>query len=331
MAEIVSGTYALVSPVRDEAEFIERTLDSVVAQTVRPLLWVIVDDGSTDGTTEIVQRYAIQHDWIRYVRRTSDKRRVGGGVVLAFHQGLIVARQSGCEIVCKLDGDLILPPGYFEALLALMAADERLGSVSGKAYYPDAGNPDASFDGPLVSEKIQDDVSAGATKFYRLKCLDDIGGLEVSVMWDGVDCYKSRMLGWRNYSLDRRDLRFIHLRPMGSSDQNILVGRRRHGLGHWFIRSSFPFVLVSIARRLSYRPVVVGALAILQGYLNAALNGAPRIADRNVGRYIRRYQRAILLHGRNAACAAFEREGQVIWERRAGERAALEPFTPTVD
>jgi len=322
MADTIPGTYALVTPVRDEEEFVERTLASVVAQTILPALWVIVDDGSTDGTPEIVEGYAAKHDWIRLVRRGSDGvRRVGGGVVLAFNQGWEIARESGCEFVCKLDGDLIMPPGYFAEMLALMAADPRLGTVSGKAWYPGASNVAKSFDGELISEKIQDDVSVGAAKFYRVAALDDIGGLEPMVMWDGIDCYKMRMLGWRAASIDLPRLRFIHLRPMGSSDRGILTGRRRHGLGHWFMRSSFPFFFVSVLRRLPYRPVLMGSLAILQGYFQAMFSGAPRLADRELGAYIRRYQRAILTLGRTAAKARFEADGEAVWQHRLADRA----------
>jgi len=285
------------------------TLDSVIGQTVLPDLWVIVDDGSTDETAAILADYATRAPFIRVVTRADrGHRAVGGGVVEAFNVGLAAVGDTRHEFLCKLDMDLILPPGYFEALIVEMRADPRLGSVSGKAYYPGPSNPDAEFTGELIKEIIGDDVSLGMTKFYRRACFDAIGGLVQSVMWDGVDCYKARMHGWRVRSIDRPDLRFIHLRPMGSSDRNILIGRQRHGRGHWYMESSPVFVLATALYRMRFAPAVVGSLAMLWGYAKAGLTRQPRIADPAFRRYLRRYQWAMMRHGKAEAMRRFESE-----------------------
>src|SRR3954451_901184 len=163
------------------------------------------------------------------------------------------------------------------------------------------------------------------SKFYRRAFLDDIGGLVKGLIWDGVDCYRGRMLGWRSTSIDDPELRFIHLRPMGSSDKGILHGRRRLGEGYWFLGSAPSFVLASAVYRLKHTPAVVGSLATLQGYAKAWLKGMPRYEDLTFRRYLRRYHRAMLTMGRTRAADLFEREAAETWKRRG-----LDPFpSPT--
>jgi biofilm PGA synthesis N-glycosyltransferase PgaC len=306
------GDYCLISPARNEAEYIRETLDSVLSQTVLPKRWIIIDDGSTDATPQILAEYAAKNNLIEvHSRADRGRRALGGGVVDVFNQGLEVLGDDPAEFVCKLDVDLILPPRYFERLLEEMARDERLGSVSGKPYFR-AGD----VSGELKSERIGDDVSAGMTKFYRRAFLDDIGGLVRGLIWDGIDCYRGRMLGWRSKSIEDPELRFIHLRPMGSSDKGILTGRRRLGEGYWFLGAEPLFVLASAAYRLKHKPAVIGSLATLQGYAKAWLKRMPRYEDPAFRRYLRRYHRAMLTKGRVRATDLFDREAAETWKKR---------------
>ena len=304
-----SSDYCLISPARNEAEYIRETLDSVLAQTVLPKRWIIIDDGSTDDTPRILANYAKKHKFIEaHSRADRGKRALGGGVVEVFNQGMEILGDDPVEFICKLDVDLILPPRYFERLLEEMAKDERLGSVSGKPYYR-AGDE-------LKSERIGDDVSAGMTKFYRRAFLDDIGGLVKGLIWDGIDCYRGRMLGWRSKSIEDAELRFIHLRPMGSSDKGIMTGRRRLGEGYWFLGAAPSFVLASAVYRLQHRPALIGSIATLQGYARAWLTRMPRYDDLEFRKYLRRYHRAMLTKGRARATELFDREAAEAWAKR---------------
>jgi glycosyltransferase involved in cell wall biosynthesis len=312
--------YCLISPARNEAEYIEKTLDSVLAQTVLPKRWIIIDDGSTDDTPRILVEYAATHDFIEVHTRTNRGRRaLGGGVVEVFNSGLELLADDLTEFVCKLDVDLILPPRYFERLLQEMQRDERLGSVSGKPYYPVGGENS----GMLKSERIGDDVSAGMTKFYRRAFLDDIDGLVKGLIWDGIDCYRGRMLGWRSKSIDDPDLRFIHLRPMGSSDSGIMTGRRRLGEGYWFMGAAPLFVFAKGVYGLANKPALLGSLAMFHGYARAWWREVPRYDDPQFRRYLRRYHRAMLMHGRTRALQLFDREADETWRRRGGHCRSL--------
>src|SRR5262249_31494264 len=127
--------YALISPCRDEASHMRQTLDSVIAQSVRPAKWIIVDDGSTDETPQILIEYSSKHDWIDVVTRTNrGKRLVGPGVIEAFYAGYEALNPDDYDFLCKLDLDLRLLPNYFEILMRRMADDPRIATCSGKAY-----------------------------------------------------------------------------------------------------------------------------------------------------------------------------------------------------
>ena len=237
-----SRRYCIVTPCRDEAKYARRTLDSVTQQSQLPDLWVIVDDGSKDETPQILDEYATRFPFIRVVRRTDrGDRKVGAGVIEAFYTGYDTIDESAFEYVCKLDLDLVLPPGYFAGLMDRMEAEPRLGTCSGKAYFFAPGTPDDHVGFPLstaaglVSEKIGDENSVGASKFYRTRCFRDIGGFVRQVMWDGIDGHRCRQLGWIATSWDDPELRFVHLRPMGTSHKSWWTGRMRHGFGQYFM------------------------------------------------------------------------------------------------
>ena len=293
--------YVLVSPCRNEAHHMRRTLDSVLSQTAPPAKWVIVDDGSTDDTPTILREYAAAHDVIEVVARADrGQRAVGPGVIEAFYDGLARVDLSGFAYLCKLDLDLDLPAGYFEGLMRRMEAEPRLGSCSGKPYFRNAT-------GGWISEKIGDEMSVGATKFYRTACFREIGGFVRAVMWDGIDCHKGRQLGWLMRSWDDPDLRFEHLRPMGSSEKGVLRGRMRHGAGQYFMGSDPAYFAASAVYRMLHPPYVTGGLAMLWGYADAALRRQPRHADAELRRYIRAFQRRALVMGKHRAIAAQER------------------------
>lgn len=304
--------YALISPCRNEAAYLRRTLDSVLAQSCPPALWIVVDDGSTDETPAILAEYAARHPWIRVVPKPDrGHRAVGPGVIEAFYAGLAHVDLAEVGYLCKLDVDLDLPPRYFEILMERMEADPRLGTASGKPWFRAAS-------GAWVSERCGDEMSVGMTKFYRTACFTDIGGFVREVMWDGIDCHKAREKGWIARSWDEPDLRFEHLRPMGSSQQNILVGRARHGFGQYFMGSDPLYFAATALYRMTQKPYVAGGLAMLWGYVRAALQRRPRLDDPGLRAFIRRYQRRALLGGKARAVAAIEAERRPLWERRFG-------------
>ncbi len=286
--------YVLISPCRNEADYMRQTLDSVLRQTVLPTKWVIVDDGSTDATPRILAEYAAQHPWIQIItRKDRGHRAVGPGVVDAFYEGYAAIDPDDFEFLCKLDLDLRLPPRYFEILIERMHADARIATCSGKAYIEEAGQ--------LINERHGDETSLGMTKFYRVSCFKAIGGFVREVMWDGIDCHQCRMKGWIACSWDEPELRFVHLRPMGSSQQSVYTGRMRHGYGQYFMGTGFLFMAASALSRMNQKPFVLGSAAMLWGWLSSALRRKPRYDDAHFRAFLRRYQLRALLVGKQRA------------------------------
>lgn len=305
-----SSRYCLITPCRDEEDYARRTLDSVTSQTIPPAKWVIVDDGSTDSTPQILAEYAERFDYITVVRREDrGERKVGPGVIDAFYAGYDTIDPGDYDYICKFDLDLDLPHGYFEEIIRRMEEDPRIGTASGKAYFPPRGTEDKDrrlADGAidtsdLTSEACGDEMSVGMIKFYRVDCFQQIGGFVREVMWDGIDCHRCRMNGWVACSWDDPELRFIHLRAMGSSHKGILTGRMRHGFGQWFMGTSPAYMTASALFRMSRPPLVIGGLAMWWGYMKSMLSGAERYPDKQFRRFLRAYQWACLMHGKQEA------------------------------
>jgi glycosyltransferase involved in cell wall biosynthesis len=321
--------YVLISPCRDEAKFLRRTLDSVAAQSIPPALWVVVDDGSTDETPQILEEYARRLPWLRVLRRADrGGRSVGPGVIDAFYRGLATVPLEELDYVCKLDTDLDLPRRYFELLMLRMEDEPRLGCTSGKPWFH---HPDT---GVLTRETIGDEMSVGASKFYRVGCFREIGGFVREVMWDGIDCHRARMLGWIAESVDEEELRFLHLRPMGSSHRGIWTGRVRDGFGQYFMGTSPLFIVARALYRLPRHPVLTGSVAMLWGYVSSWMRRTPRYDDPEFRRFLRRYQHVSLLVGRAAAARWQTRERAPLWWAAHGEAqraAARRDARPAVD
>lgn len=302
----MNRNYVLISPCRNEADFMRQTLDTVIAQSIRPAKWVIVDDGSTDETPEILAAYAQQFEWINIVTRADRGRRaVGPGVIEAFYAGYETINPDDYDYLCKLDLDLRLPPRYFETLIERMEANLRIATCSGKAYIEKNGS--------LVNERHGDETSIGASKFYRVSNFKKIGGFVREVMWDGIDCHRCRMKGWIACSWDDDpELRFVHLRPMGSSQQSIYTGRMRHGYGQYFMGTSFVYMLASVIYRIPEKPYVLGGLAILWGWLRSLLQSKPRYEDLEFRKFLRSYQWRSLLVGKRRAIEEIHRAKGII-------------------
>lgn len=306
--------YCLITPCRNEARFIRTTLDTTCAQSVPPARWVIVDDGSTDETPAILAEFAARYSFIEVVkRRDRGRRAVGPGVIEAFYDGLARIDLRDYDYVVKFDGDLELPRRYFERVMELMEADTSLGNVSGKLY-------ERRPDGSLFEERTGDENAVGPIKFYRTDCFEQIGGFVREVGWDGIDGHVCRLNGWIAQSLHDPELQIIHLRPMGSSQENIVVGRVRWGRGKYFMGSAWYYVLAAGVYRSLEPPYALAGLAIAFGYFRALLSGHPRYENPEYRRYLRRFELAQLLLGKRKALL---RENERI--RRAREVADATP------
>ncbi|MFV8782797.1 glycosyltransferase family A protein [Microbulbifer sp. SA54] len=302
-----SKRYLVISPCRDEAEYMEKTLNSVIEQSVKPDLWLIVDDGSKDDSARILSEYESKYDFIKVITREDRGfRAVGPGVIDAFYEGYKSVDAKRYEYICKLDLDLILPPTYFESLISEMERNPRLGSCSGKPYNLRRGK--------LVNERRGDELSVGMTKFYRSTCFEQIGGFRRVVMWDAIDCHKSRQLGWQVASWDKPELRFIHLRVMGSSHIGVLTGRMRHGFGQYYMGTDVLYMAASAIFRMVEYPFIVGGIAMFWGYVRSYWKAENRLNDVELIKFIRKFQWQCLVLGKRKATEKLESETVGKWD-----------------
>lgn len=269
--------YALVTPARDEVENLRRLGESLVAQTVLPQAWIVVDNGSTDGSDALVQAFAAEHAWARVVDSPPTKEPVPGGpVVRAFHRGLEALGELP-DVVVKLDADVSLEPRYFETLLLAFEADPLLGIAGGTCLEEE--------DGEWRPVHVTGDHVRGAVRAYRRGCLEQVLPLPERLGWDGVDELKAQVLGWRTGVVP--GLAFRHHRRLGERDR----GRA----GRWLAQGSG-------AHFMGYRPLYLllrslhharrdpAALAMLWGYAGAAIRREPVYDDAAVRAHMRERQ-----------------------------------------
>ena len=293
--------YLLITPCRDEGDYLQTTIDSVCSQTIMPTKWVIVDDGSTDDTPNILNQAQEQYEFIDVIRRDDrGHRSVGPGVVDAFYVGLESVNLDDYDFVCKLDGDLEFQPRYFERLLEILDDDQRLGNLSGKLFL--------RYGSRVVEERLRDDNAIGPSKFYRVQCFKDIGGFVRQVSWDGIDGHMCRMHGWIPAATDEEELRVIHLRRMGSSQNSFWEGRLRWGRGKYFMGSRLYYVLALSIYRTFEKPFVVSGIGILVGYVRAAIQRQSRYEDPDYLRFFRRYELESLFFGRDRTTRKFNNQ-----------------------
>ena len=281
----------LISPVRNEEVFLPKVIESLVNQTIQPLEWLVVNDGSTDKTLAILEAAAQNHPWI-HIENKPDRgvRSVGPGVVEAFYYGYERLKTQDYDFIGKMDGDIAFGPRYFERLMALFASDRYLGAASGKPFLEENGK--------LVIERTADEMVAGQINFYRRQCFEAIGGFVREVHWDGIAFHRARMAGWRTRSFEDPDLNFIHQRLMGSSHQGVLTGRLRWGRGQYFMGTHPLYIFAIGLYRTVEKPWLIGGLFIVLGYFQALITGMKRYESSGFRQSLQAWQMARLRLGK---------------------------------
>lgn len=280
--------YVVVTPVRDEALHIGHTIESMLRQTLRPLHWVVVDDGSSDGTGDIVDQRCAGVDWITVVHRPDrGYRAAGGGVMDAFLAGHALVADAGWDYLVKLDGDLSFDAAYFEQCLARFEADPTLGIGGGTVYQIENGQRrvDAVGDPPFHVR--------GATKIYRRACWLAIGLPAPAPGWDTIDEIKASHKGWTTRTF--ADLGLTQHKPTGAADGR-WSNAFKNGRANYLTGYHPAFMLAKCVRRAWRNPLSVEAIGLLAGFGSAYLGRMPPTVDRETLRYLRRQQvRRLLL------------------------------------
>lgn len=279
-------SYVLITPARNEEAFIAKTLESMIQQTVLPLKWVIVDDGSTDRTAEIVSGYLVRHSWIEMVQMPHRRDRSFAAKVQAFNAGYGRVKGLPYQIIGNLDADISFQTDYLEFVLKKFTENSKLG-VAGTVFKEDKYSSERqSFEGHSHVP--------GGCQLFRRQCFEEIGGF-IPNRAGGVDWIAvttARMRGWKTQSF--REMSFFHFRPLGTAERNILSSSFSYG-GKDYILGGHPiWELFRVAYRATQKPYLIGGLALGLGYCWAFLRRMPRPVSRELMAFHRKEQMAKL-------------------------------------
>jgi poly-beta-1,6-N-acetyl-D-glucosamine synthase len=277
--------YVVLTPVRDEATELPRLARCLAEQTVPPAQWIVIENGSADGTGEAAAALAAQHDWIRVVHAEPGPPRLRGApVVRALHTG-VAALEQPFDVVAKVDADVSLDPDYFERLLQAFEAEPALGLASGACV--------ELLDGAWRERLVTGTHVWGAARGYRWACLQDVLPLDERMGWDGLDQIRAATLGWTVARVPA--LQFRHHRREGTRDASRLRVWAAQGSAAHYMGYRVSYLVLRTLHRARREPA---AVAILGAYLLAALRREPRCPDAEVRERLRRQQRARHLFAR---------------------------------
>jgi len=254
--------YVLITPARNEAAFIELTLASVIAQTVRPLKWIIVNDGSTDETEAIVQKYCAQHEWIELIQMPPRKERDFAGKAHAFHAGYERLKSLQFAYIGSLDADISFEPDYFSFLLKQLEGNPRLG-LAGTPFKEGTEMYDYRF--------VSIEHVSGACQLFRRKCFEEVGGYR-PIEGGGIDhiaVLTARMKGWQTRTFPEKYSH--HHRPQGSAKRSPLKIRIHVGKLDYALGGHPLWELCRVIYQMSKRPFIIGGLMIMVGYVSSML------------------------------------------------------------
>lgn len=273
--------YALITPARNEEKHIEVLIESVIHQTLLPVKWVIVNDGSTDGTAGIVGKYLAEHPWIELLDLPVHRDRSFAAKAYAVNAGVERLAGAPWEVVGNIDSDVSFDPDYCEFLIEKFEGDPTLG-VAGTIFSEDGGYSSGkdSFEG-------QNHV-AGGCQLFRRKCFEEIGGY-VPNKAGGVDWIAvttARMKGWRTRSY--REKSFYHYRKLGTAERSLLASAFSYGEKDYYLGNHPLWELVRVLYRSTKKPWLLGGASLGCGYFSAWVRQMKRPVSNELMRFHRR-------------------------------------------
>lgn len=273
--------FAIIIPAKNEENFIGDCLESIVRQTLQPVILIVVDDNSSDNTFDLVSNYAQRFDWIKVIRSESNKinKEQGGAVIKAFNTGLeyLISVELDIDIICKFDADLIFPENYFTELAECFSHNSRVGICGGICVT--RKNDSWKLDN-IASYHVR-----GALKAVRYQCFEDIGGFKAVLGWDGLDEMSAMFHGWQ---VEVLDVQVKHLRE-NYSDHNFLKKSFNSGYANYRNGGGFFLMLVRSIARLKRKPVFIYGILYFFGYLSAMIKNEPKTVSKELAVFINKF------------------------------------------
>jgi len=261
-------SYVLISPAYNEEANIEKTIQSVISQTVLPKKWVIISDGSIDGTDDIVKRYLPKYNWIEFIRMSNHRDRSFAAKVICFNTGYQLLKDIDYDVIGNLDADISFEKDYFEFLLRKFQEIKELGV---------AGTPFIENGYSTVTDSFEGERHvAGGCQLFRRKCFEEIGGY-IPVKSGGIDWIAvttARMKGWRTQSFKERY--FFHYRSLGTAQNSLLESTFNYGRKDYYLGGHPLWETLRVVYRMTKKPYIIGGIALLSGYLWAFLTQVKR-------------------------------------------------------
>ncbi|NMH29643.1 glycosyltransferase family 2 protein [Flavobacterium silvaticum] len=272
--------FSIVIPAYNEEQFLPLTIDSLVSQTVLPHEVIVVNDNSTDSTSQIAATYAQRYPWIKLLNTSSDAVHLPGSkVIRAFQKGFDALENKDFDIIVKLDADLILPVDYFEKIIVVFESDEKIGMAGGFAYI--------EKNGEWILENLTDkDHIRGAFKAYRKQCFDQIGGLRPAMGWDTADELLCKFYGWKVITLP--ELKVKHLKPTGANYDK--AARYKQGEAFYTLGYGFWITAIASAKLAMRKKKPLLFLDYLNGFLKAKAEKKQMLVTNEQAKFIRKYR-----------------------------------------
>jgi glycosyltransferase involved in cell wall biosynthesis len=279
--------YVIITPARDEEAFIEKTIQSIINQTIQPVKWIIVNDNSTDKTGAIVERYAAHNSFIQLISLKQSAERHFGSKVRAFNRGVNETQTLEYQYIGNVDADISLEKDHFERLLGAFAEDSNLGIAGGMVS--------TNINGQFVSQNVALDSVAGAVQFFRRECFEQIGGY-LPLPMGGIDAaaeIMARMKGWKVRTFPGLSVR--EHRRTGTAKATVLRARLREGRRFYSLGYNWWFFGLRCLYRSMEQPRLIGSGATIVGFALGVLRQEPVVLGPDVVRFLRTEQRLKLL------------------------------------
>lgn len=271
--------YIIITPAKDEAKYIHYILDSVVKQTLLPEKWIIVNDGSTDNTASIIEKYAKDYSWIQLINNDSvgEERAEGSKIIRAFYAGYNSLINHDYDFIVKLDADLTLPENYFKIIANAFQTNPHLGICGGRLFVEKYNK--------YITRNGFDNYVPGAFKSYSKACFNDIGGIMPVLGWDGLDLLTAMYKGW---DIEVLPLKVITHRPT-AIDYSTMKLNFQKGEAIYRMGSSFTLVIIRTLVRLKQRPFIFAGVSYFMGYLHSLFSNDQKYVNKDIEKYINIY------------------------------------------
>ena len=279
--------YILITVVKNEQDYIEKTIQSVIHQTLIPLKWIIVDDFSTDNTAQIIKKYEKDYPFIKLIFKTGKPERNFGSKATAVMMGYDLIKDLNFNFIGNLDADVSFDPMYYENMINILKSNPKLGIVGGDTFnlYPKG----------YIKLKCARNSVGGPFQFFRRECFDQIGGYQ-SLNYGGIDALaeiQARMNGWDVKTF--QNFHVLHYRITGSANSKFLLHSRfKNGIKYYSLGDLPLFFLLRLSKTVFQKPFIIGSISSLLGFIWASVIRYDREASKETIKYLRNEQKTRL-------------------------------------